>query len=158
MANVHLSIGAKNVEFRERLRRYNYTTPTSYLELISFYRGLLDSKRNKVQDQILRLEQGLQIMENTNERVALLKKELDVKMEGVAVEEQKTNELIEIVGREQNIAEGEEKIAKEQEDATNIVANEAQAKKASADKELAAAIPAMEAAAEAVNCLTPKAI
>ena len=97
-------------------------------------------------------------MENTNERVALLKKELDVKMEGVAVEEQKTNELIEIVGREQNIAEGEEKIAKEQEDATNIVANEAQAKKASADKELAAAIPAMEAAAEAVNCLTPKAI
>ena len=50
MSNVHLSIGAKNIEFRERLRRYNYTTPTSYLELISFYRGLLESKRAKVQD------------------------------------------------------------------------------------------------------------
>ena len=41
MANVHLSIGAKNIEFRERLRRHNYTTPTSFLELISFYKGLL---------------------------------------------------------------------------------------------------------------------
>ena len=59
MSNVHLSIGAKNIEFRERMRRYNYTTPTSYLELINFYKGLLDSKRAKVQDQISRLEQGL---------------------------------------------------------------------------------------------------
>ena len=70
----------------------------------------------------------------------------------------KTNVLIEEVGCESNIAEGEVRIAKEQEDATNLVANEAKAAKAAADKELAAAIPAMEAAAEAVNCLTPKAI
>ena len=158
MANVHLSIGAKNIEFRERLRRHNYTTPTSFLELISFYKGLLGAKRDKVQDQINRLEQGLAIMDNTNARVAMLKQELDVKMEDVEVEKEKTNVLIEEVGRESNIAEGEEKVAKEQEDATNLVANEAKATKAAADKELAAAIPAMEAAADAVNCLTPKAI
>ena len=158
MANVHLSVGAKNLEFRERERRYNYTTPTSFLELINFYKGLLGAKRDKVQDQINRLEQGLAIMDNTNARVALLKQELDVKMADVEVEKEKTNVLIEEVGRESNIAEGEEKVAKEQEDATNLVANEAKAAKAAADKELAAAIPAMEQAKEAVNCLTPKAI
>jgi dynein heavy chain len=74
------------------------------------------------------------------------------------VEKEKTGVLIEEVGRESNIAEGEERQAKEQEDATNVVANEAKAAKAAADKELEAAIPAMERAAEAVNCLTPKAI
>ena len=158
MANVHLSVGAKNLEFRERERRYNYTTPTSFLELINFYKGLLGAKRDKVQDQINRLEQGLAIMDNTNARVALLKQELDVKMADVEVEKEKTNVLIEEVGRESNIAEGEEKVAKEQEDATNLVANEAKAAKAAADTELAAAIPAMEQAKEAVNCLTPKAI
>jgi len=37
MANVHLSIDAANTQFKERERRFNYTTPTSFLELISFY-------------------------------------------------------------------------------------------------------------------------
>ena len=97
-------------------------------------------------------------MDNTNARVNLLKKELDVKMEEVEVEKAKTDELIAVVTKESAIAGEEEATAKIKEDEVNIVANNAKDKKAAADKELAAAIPAMEAAAEAVNCLTPKAI
>jgi dynein heavy chain len=41
MAYVHLSIGEANVEFRKSERRHNYTTPTSFLELINFYKLLL---------------------------------------------------------------------------------------------------------------------
>ena len=48
----------------------------------------------------------------TTEKVDLLKKELDVKMQDVEIEKEKTNILIEEVGRESNIAEGEEKAAK----------------------------------------------
>ena len=97
-------------------------------------------------------------MDNTNARVNLLKKELDVKMEQVAEEKAKTDELIAVVTKESGIAGEEEATAKIKEDEVNIVANNAKEKKAAADTELAAAIPAMEAAAEAVNCLTPKAI
>ena len=97
-------------------------------------------------------------MDNTNARVNLLKKELDVKMEEVEVEKAKTDELIAVVTKESAIAGEEEATAKIKEDEVNIVANNAKEKKAAADNELAAAIPAMEAAAEAVNCLTPKAI
>ena len=158
MANVHLSIDVANKEFKERERRFNYTTPTSYLELISFYKALLGEKRDAIQDQINRLERGLGIMADTNERVALLKQELDVKMQDVEIEKEKTNILIEEVGRESNIAEAEEAAAKQQEEATMVVANEAQAMKAAADKELEQAIPIMEEAKEAVNCLTNKAI
>ena len=52
-------------------------------------------------------------MHDTNERVALLKKELDVKMQDVEIEKEKTNILIEEVGRESNIAEAEESAAKQ---------------------------------------------
>ena len=75
-------------------------------------------------------------MERTTDRVGNLRKELDIKMVDVEIEKVKTNELIEIVGEESNIAEKEEAIAKEQEEATNIVANNADAAKAAAEKEL----------------------
>lgn len=48
MAHAHLSIGEANVEFLANERRHNYTTPTSYLELINFYKMLVDSKRGKI--------------------------------------------------------------------------------------------------------------
>lgn len=80
MADVHLSIADANVDFLRAERRFNYTTPTSYLELISFYRMLLDKKRDKITDQIDRLEIGLGIMKATIEQVEGLQKLLDVKM------------------------------------------------------------------------------
>ena len=67
MAEVHLSIGDANQEFLRMERRYNYTTPTSFLELINFYKLLLDKKRDKITDQISRLEIGLQTMKSTTE-------------------------------------------------------------------------------------------
>ena len=48
MANIHLSIDDANKEFKERERRFNYTTPTSFLELINFYKTLLTEKRDKI--------------------------------------------------------------------------------------------------------------
>ena len=44
MAFVHLSIDDANQEFKAKERRYNYTTPTSFLELINFYEKLLGQK------------------------------------------------------------------------------------------------------------------
>lgn len=70
MAFVHLRIGEANEEFRKRERRNNYTTPTSFLELISFYKLLLGQKRDKINDQIKRLEVGLETMAGTTAQVA----------------------------------------------------------------------------------------
>jgi len=38
MADVHLSIDVANEKFRKLERRFNYTTPKSFLELIDFYK------------------------------------------------------------------------------------------------------------------------
>ena len=50
MANVHLSIDDANESFKLRERRYNYTTPTSFLELINFYQKLLSEKQGSIVD------------------------------------------------------------------------------------------------------------
>jgi len=158
MAQVHLSINEANEEFRTAERRHNYTTPTSFLELINFYKFLLGKKRGKITDQINRLEIGLQTMKSTTEQVEGLQKLLEIKMVDVGIEKEKTDELIEVVGRESLDAEKEAEAAAVQEAETIEFANAAKAEKAAADRELAEAIPAMERATDAVNCLEVKSI
>lgn len=79
-------------------------------------------------------------------------------MVDVGVEKEKTDQLIEIVGRESLDAEKEAEAAAEQEEETIALTEAAKKEKASADEELAEAIPAMEKATDAVNCLEVKAI
>ena len=79
-------------------------------------------------------------------------------MVDVEHEKVKTNELIDIVGEESNIAAKEEAVAKTQEEETIVVADNAKACKAAAEKELSQAIPAMLRAKDAVDCLDVKAI
>lgn len=158
MAQVHLSISDANADFLRAERRYNYTTPTSFLELINFYKLLLSKKQGRITDQIDRLEIGLQTMKSTTDQVGALQKLLEVKMIDVGVEKEKTDELIEIVGRESLDAEREASAAAVQEAETTALTNAAKAEKAKADGELAEAVPAMQAAQAAVDCLEVKSI
>jgi len=111
MAFVHLSIAAANNEFRIQQRRNNYTTPTSFLELIKFYIKLLTEKVTVIDDSITRLSNGLNIMASTNESVANLQKLLEVKMVEVEVEKKATGKLIEEVTRESAEAQKEQDAA-----------------------------------------------
>jgi len=158
MANVHLSIDDANNLFKLQERRYNYTTPTSFLELINFYQKLLQEKQGQIVDQIARLDRGLSTMSATTNKVDILKEKLVLTMENVKIEESKTDELILIVNKEAEEAEREQGIAQTQEEETNVIAEAAQKQMAEANVQLEAAIPAMNAAKEAVDCLSVKAI
>jgi dynein heavy chain len=50
MAFCHLSIDEANAAYLLAERRQNYVTPTSFLELIKFYRNLLGQKRGAILD------------------------------------------------------------------------------------------------------------
>ena len=107
MSTTHLSIADANKEFLEVERMHNYTTPTSFLELINFYKSLLGKKVGAITDQIERLEFGLGIMRQTTEKVAGLSELLAIKMKDVEIEKEKTGKLIDIVTRESGEAEKE---------------------------------------------------
>lgn len=158
MSCTHLSIAEANKEFLEMERRHNYTTPTSFLELINFYKSLLGKKIGGITDQIERLEFGLGIMQQTTEKVDGLSKLLEIKMKDVEIEKEKTDKLIEVVTKESGLAEKEAEAAAIQATETEVIANAAKKKKADADAELSEAIPAMEAATKAVDCLTKEAV
>jgi len=51
MAHVHTSIEQANKEFLAKERRHNYTTPTSFLELINFYKNFLKKKVDALMNQ-----------------------------------------------------------------------------------------------------------
>merc|ERR1719191_1742687 len=158
MAELHLSIDDANSKFLAAERRHNYTTAKSFLELIDFYLTLLKKLQSACDSNIDRLEKGLTIMELVQARVQGLKDDLAVKM--VQVEEKKasTNVLIENVTEASEKAAIEEAAADIEAEKTNALAAEAAGIKAKADAELGEAMPAMEAAKEAVNCLTKNSI
>lgn len=41
----HQSTERMSAQFRDEVDRYNYVTPTSYLEMITVFKNLLDTKR-----------------------------------------------------------------------------------------------------------------
>ncbi|CAK0903564.1 unnamed protein product [Prorocentrum cordatum] len=158
MAEIHLSIDAANKNFLQMERRFNYTTPKSFLELISFYINMLTKKQSGVTFNCDRLERGLAIMEQVQSKVEGLKEDLNITM--VQVEEKKaaTAILIEQVTKAKDHAAVEKAKADEEEAKTTILASEAAALQAEADGELKEAMPAMAAAKEAVNCLDKNSI
>lgn len=158
MAFVHLSIGEANGRFRAQERRHNYTTPTSFLELIIFYKKLLGAKQGNITEDIDRLENGLDIMKQVTVQVDGLKQRLEVAMVEVAEEKKKTAELIKNVDKESAEAQVEKDAAALQEEETNAAVAAAEAEQAKASAELAEALPAMEAAKKAASSLSKDSI
>jgi len=60
---IHQSVEAKSEEFKDQLRRINYVTPTSFLELLAMYKKILSDKRNEVGKARRRLVRGLEVLD-----------------------------------------------------------------------------------------------
>lgn len=153
MAEVHASIDDANRRFLLQERRYNYTTPKSFLELIAFYKSLLGNKRSNIQKQIRRLENGLLTLKETQEKVLGLQENLKVVMVQVEERRQATDVLIAEVSRESAKAQEEQEKANAEEAKTTELSQAANKLKAECDVALQKALPALRAAEGAVNCL-----
>ena len=153
MADEHLSVTERSVLYQKRQGRFNYVTPKSFLELISFYSYLLELKRNNVMTLVDRLDVGLSTLRKTAADVAELQIDLNRKM--VLVEEKviATNLLLEEIGVQRADADVQQEKASVEAAAANEASAAAAEIQAQAELELSAATPAMEAAAAAVDCL-----
>lgn len=61
--NFQTNVGDMSQTYLSQLRRHNYVTPTSYLELILTFKNLLTVKRNEVDTARNRYIVGLQKLE-----------------------------------------------------------------------------------------------
>ena len=63
--------------YEQELRRHYYVTPTSYLELLSTMQKLLNSRKNMVDGQIKRYDNGINKITETEAQVEVMQKELE---------------------------------------------------------------------------------
>lgn len=69
MGYAHQSVNEMSQQYLQNERRYNYTTPKSFLELIKLYQNLLNKKNEELQGKIIRLENGIEKLRSTAQQV-----------------------------------------------------------------------------------------
>lgn len=69
MAYVHTTVNEMSKVYLAMERRYNYTTPKTFLEQIKLYQSLLAKKRAELVAKIERLENGLMKLQSTASQV-----------------------------------------------------------------------------------------
>ncbi|GBG28212.1 Dynein heavy chain 2, axonemal [Hondaea fermentalgiana] len=154
IAEVHLSVTEVSQRYLEVQKRYNYVTPKTFLEMLSFYRGLLSKKRAALHQDLDRLSAGLDTLRGTARDVAGLQEDLKETMARVEERKDATEELLTQMAQQRGEAEAQQKIASKERIRAETFATEAKEIEEDAETELAAAQPAMAQAEEAVNCLT----
>jgi len=70
MSHVHNSVNEMSQVYLTNERRYNYTTPKSFLEQIKLYQNLLQAKFNELHAKTIRLENGLEKLKSTSAQVS----------------------------------------------------------------------------------------
>ena len=150
---IHSSVSKISTRFLSELRRNNYTTPTSYLELINLYTSMLGGERNVINKKIERYQSGVDKLVATNAIVSDLQDQI-LKLQPVLEKAAKdTASLIENVTRDKENAAIVKANVEEEAKKVTAANDEADAIKLDAQKDLDEALPALESAIKALDSL-----
>ncbi|XP_028284148.1 dynein heavy chain 3, axonemal [Parambassis ranga] len=138
-----------------QLRRHNYVTPTSYLELILTFKTLLQSKRNEVNTTRNRYIVGLQKLEFAASEVAVMQQELTALQPELIQTSAETDKMMVKIEGETVEVDAKKELVSADEKVANEAAAAAQAIKDECEGDLAKAMPALEAALSALDTLKP---
>ena len=153
MAFVHGSVNEMSAAYLTNERRYNYTTPKSFLELISLYQNLLSKKYGELMGNMERLEGGLEKLKSTAAQVDDLKEKLKAQEVELKQKNEDADALIKRVAVEQEKVGKEKAFADEEEKKVAKINDEVSKKQRDCETDLAKAEPALKAAETALNTL-----
>ncbi|XP_052747260.1 dynein axonemal heavy chain 7 [Bicyclus anynana] len=143
-------------QFLLRLKRYNYVTPTAYLELINMFKSLLSKKRTELITSEKRYITGLDQLAIAAKSVAALQEALEVLQPKLAAGAAAVAETTAKVEKEkEGVALVEAEVLVDQA-AAEEQAKEAQGIKDECDADLAEAMPILNSALAALDTLTPQ--
>jgi dynein heavy chain, axonemal len=137
----------------ERERRYVYTTPKSFLELINLFKQMLQKKEGELVESKDRYELGVIKLTETGEVVSKLEEELKIFSVEVEAKKKSADEQAEIVGAEKKIVEAQNAIAEEEAAKCAVIKTTVEAKMKSVQADLDAALPLVEKAKKALEGL-----
>ena len=150
---IHRSVEQATVKFLNTCGRHNYTTPTSYLELINMYTSKLESQGKTVRTAVDRYNGGLKKIDYAESVVAQLQIDLTALKPKLIQAEKDTNALLERLKIDQKKADEAKKIAMKDEAAASDMAAQVKTIKDDCQKDLDEALPAFYAALAALDSL-----
>ncbi|KAJ7385959.1 Dynein heavy chain 3, axonemal [Desmophyllum pertusum] len=151
--HLHQSVRGISERYYAILRRRNYVTPTSYLELIKTFKSLLDQKRFQILTLKTRYLKGLEKLDFASSQVSIMQQELKELQPELIETSKETEQLIKIIAGETLEVEDKKQVVQADEATANKAAQEAQAIKDECEDQLAVAMPALNAAVSSLDTL-----
>lgn len=145
MGHVHVFVTAACQEYFEKFRRHAYVTPKSFLSFIQFYMNLYKVKWEGVAQLAQAINAGLEKMDEAKVDVGRMKANLAVKNQELAKASKEAEALLKSISESTAIAEKEKNKVAVIVDGVTAKAAEIAGVKADAEKDLAAAQPALDA-------------
>ncbi|CAE7938345.1 ODA11 [Symbiodinium sp. KB8] len=152
---VRLQLLAQDLHAVEE-KRFAYTTPKSFLELIKLYSGMLGKQVFALADKKSRLSSGLIKLRATQEEVANLEEDLQEKAVIVKEKAEKADTFAEEVGREKTKVNTEAEKANIEAVKCAQIAQQVAEKKEDCMRDLDAALPLVNQAEAALDVLDKK--
>ncbi|XP_043082022.1 dynein axonemal heavy chain 3 [Puntigrus tetrazona] len=149
------SVRELSERYYSQLRRHNYVTPTSYLELILTFKVLLNSKRSEVNELRNRYIVGLQKLDFAASQVAVMQQELTALQPELIETAKQTDQMMVKIEKETVEVDAKKELVSADEKVANEAAAAAKAIKDECEGDLAEAMPALEAALAALDTLKP---
>ncbi|KAL3288579.1 hypothetical protein HHI36_003018 [Cryptolaemus montrouzieri] len=153
MSYAHGKVNEISERYLINEKRYNYTTPKSFLEQISLYSKLLGQKHSTLSTSIERLNLGLAKLDSTSEEVDGLKRILALQEVELKERNESASKLIAVLSSENEKVAAEQAIATEEEAKVRVIEEDVSDKQQTCAEDLAKAEPALLAAMEALNTL-----
>jgi len=119
----HTSTQDLTKEFLKQLGRYNYVTPTSYLELINTFKYLLNLRRQEVLHGKHRYEGGLGRLDSTHKQVGKMQEILVALQPKLLVAAKDVEKMFLSVQRESDEAAAIEQVVQKDEEAAIVRAD-----------------------------------
>ncbi|CBZ54592.1 GF18580, related [Neospora caninum Liverpool] len=157
-SSAHGAVIAESERMFAEMKRRNYVTPTKFLELVQGYIRLYREKTEEVEELVHKLTVGLHKLVETRAQVEVMGTELETKKEIVARKQTECQDLLVVIVEKRSVADEQKKQV--EADSERISKEEVETKILSEDarRDLAKAMPALEAAIDALEKLDKKSV
>eukprot|EP00210_Caulerpa_lentillifera_P007994 g7633.t1 len=155
-AIVHQSVSDMSNRMELETKRRNYVTPMNYLETVRGYKSLMKEKRQKLNANLHKLTGGLQKLNETSKQVSEMQTICKQKKINVAQAKLDCEELLVKIVQDKRVADEQEKQVNAKADKISKETIEADKIAKQVQTELDRALPALQAAEEALNVLTKR--
>ena len=155
---MHRTVELETKNYFNELKRYNYTTPTSYLELIRLYVTVLQEQQGIISNNERRYRVGLEKLQETEVIVAKLEQELTDMQPVLEQAGKDTAALLIKVGEDQKVADEKAAVVNKEVEEANVVAAGVKEIADDCQADLDLAMPAFESAVKALSTLDKSSI